>query len=468
MALPIRKLLLSFLVALIAFCHFANAFQGTCTTSSLSKSTPRPLVVLEVGGYLDSLGGGDNSNHDNQKPPDNAYAPKLPPPDTGSQQLPNQQYAQQQQSMPSYPQQAQPTTMNPYDQQQQYQQQQQDPYGQPQQQQFQQGMNPYGQKQKPRSLSDMISLEDDDDDPMGFFAGQQQQQPMIQQQPNPDDDTQDIDGAVLTEDMKQRAKASHDAPEEEASQGGQLFRSLMARAQERAAQQQIILQQQQQYMQPQQQQQTNADIQIPANAMDLSVEDQARLFREITALRQQGQQQQQQFQQQQFQQQQEHPALSSSYAKIQMPTYPYANPPNPEQKNFLPPGIGFDGRKIGRNRDAEIISTTADVYFAQLKRDSTTRNLARYAGDDDKANAVFHDAGIQEITGPQANPHLADRRANRDQEFVETVPEEMLLFQDYNEKPKDRSYSGVSYKEQIMARRNRRQQQEGNSNNKNH
>merc|ERR1712157_625797 len=56
--------------------------------------------------------------------------------------------------------------------------------------------------------------------------------------------------------------------------------------------------------------------------------------------------------------------------------------------NYLEAGIGFDGRKIGRNKDADAISNASDVYFAQLKKDSTTRDLARYSGDDTKANDV--------------------------------------------------------------------------------
>ena len=49
------------------------------------------------------------------------------------------------------------------------------------------------------------------------------------------------------------------------------------------------------------------------------------------------------------------------------------------------------GRPVGRNRDADSIANTADVYFAQLKRDSTVRTLARYAGDEEVADAVMQD-----------------------------------------------------------------------------
>ena len=65
-------------------------------------------------------------------------------------------------------------------------------------------------------------------------------------------------------------------------------------------------------------------------------------------------------------------------------------------------------RKVGRNRDADAIQNTADVYFAQLKRDSTVRGIARLRGDDETANAVFEDEKIEELKHLiSKNPHLA-------------------------------------------------------------
>ena len=67
-----------------------------------------------------------------------------------------------------------------------------------------------------------------------------------------------------------------------------------------------------------------------------------------------------------------------------------------------------DIRKTGRNQDADAIQNTADVYFAQLKRDSTVRGIARIRGDQDKANAVFQDEKIEELKSLiKENPHLA-------------------------------------------------------------
>jgi len=242
----------------------------------------------------------------------------------------------------------------------------------------------------------------------------------------------DIEGATMTDEMKARAKASHTA-EEEASQGGKMFRSLMERARQKAQLPPSALQQQQQQLQPQQQ----PNLQISPNAMDLSVEEQARLFREIMLKQQQAQR-----------------YSSTSYAQQQLPDYPYGDNMQGHNSPYLPPGIGFDGRKIGRNRDADIISTAADVYFAKLKLDSKTRNVARIAGDDEKANSVFHDPQIQEIKRPPENPHLLEQREN-ERDLLETSPEEMLIFKEYGDKGKnqERSYSGISYKEKIAQKK---------------
>lgn len=65
------------------------------------------------------------------------------------------------------------------------------------------------------------------------------------------------------------------------------------------------------------------------------------------------------------------------------------------------------GKPVGRNRDADAIANTADVYFAQLKRDSTVRTLARVKGDEEVAQSVFKDEGIKELEDLiHKNPYL--------------------------------------------------------------
>ena len=65
------------------------------------------------------------------------------------------------------------------------------------------------------------------------------------------------------------------------------------------------------------------------------------------------------------------------------------------------------GRPIGRNADADKIANTSDLYFAQLKRDSTVRTLGRIRGDDDVSEAVFEDDGIKQLDDLlKKNPYL--------------------------------------------------------------
>lgn len=102
-----------------------------------------------------------------------------------------------------------------------------------------------------------------------------------------------------------------------------------------------------------------------ANPGELSVEEQARMFREMMAGNQ--------------------------------------APPPPPMQRVQQPG----GRPVGRNADADKIANTSDLYFAQLKRDSTVRTLGRMRGDDEVSEAVFKDDGIKELDGLLlSNPYL--------------------------------------------------------------
>jgi hypothetical protein len=65
------------------------------------------------------------------------------------------------------------------------------------------------------------------------------------------------------------------------------------------------------------------------------------------------------------------------------------------------------GRPTGRNNDADSIANSADLYFAQLKRDSSVRTMARYGGRDDVADAVMGDDGIDQLNDLlKQNPYL--------------------------------------------------------------
>ena len=112
------------------------------------------------------------------------------------------------------------------------------------------------------------------------------------------------------------------------------------------------------------------------NPDELSVEEQARMFREMMA-QQQG-----------------------AAAAVPPPQQPVAAPERVSKTDRA-------GRPVGRNRDADTIANTADLYFAQLKRDSSVRTMAGIRGEDDVADEVFEDEGIKELEGLlKQNPHL--------------------------------------------------------------
>jgi hypothetical protein len=116
---------------------------------------------------------------------------------------------------------------------------------------------------------------------------------------------------------------------------------------------------------------------LAANPDELSVEEQARMFREMMAQQQAG------------------------AAAVQPPVPPLMDAPMRVAKTDRA------GRPVGRNRDADTIANTADLYFAQLKRDSTVRALARLRGEVDVAEKVFEDEGIRQLDDLlQKNPYL--------------------------------------------------------------
>ena len=113
-----------------------------------------------------------------------------------------------------------------------------------------------------------------------------------------------------------------------------------------------------------------APTQLPANPDALSVEEQARMFREMMAGNQ-------------------NPAS--------------AIPPPPVRTA----ATDRAGRPVGRNTDADKIANTSDLYFAQLKRDSTVRTIGRIQGNSEVSEAVFEDHGIKELDGLlKSNPYL--------------------------------------------------------------
>ena len=113
----------------------------------------------------------------------------------------------------------------------------------------------------------------------------------------------------------------------------------------------------------------------PEDAENLSVEEQAALFRQMMEQRQ----------------------------KQGATTY---SPPPPAPPTMIG-GLDAKGRKIGRNRDTDTIANTSDLYFAQLKRDSSVRNMARIQGDEEFADKVFADPSVKQLEVElKENPYL--------------------------------------------------------------
>ncbi|CAJ1968329.1 unnamed protein product [Cylindrotheca closterium] len=212
---------------------------------------------------------------------------------------------------------------------------------------------------------------------------------------------------------------------------------------------------------------------IPPNPMDLSIEEQAALFRQMMMEKQDPHAQEMaQFQKQQQQQERKmkdpyQAATPRVYGPPPDLRHPYSHPdpavslppPAPTRpKDYREYGTGPDGRKVGRNADADSVSNAADVYLAQLKRDSTTRNYARYAGDDQVANQVFHDPSIAEIHAPE-NPYREAQR-EKERELYDTVPEEMLIFQEYTKVEEYQAAPRMSYKEKLAQYKDKKEQQQ--------
>lgn len=167
--------------------------------------------------------------------------------------------------------------------------------------------------------------------------------------------------------------------EGEESQGGTRFKEMMSKAQDGAPNYPPPINPYANVI-PSSPNQSEQPEQPLANMENMSVEDQAALFRQMMSMQQQG-----------------------NGSDGQQHEVPAAKP-----KSFGPMGLDAKGRKIGRNRDADTIANTSDLYFAQLKRDSAVRTVARYSGDEEFAEKIFEDEAIHELEATyQVNPYLA-------------------------------------------------------------
>ena len=170
--------------------------------------------------------------------------------------------------------------------------------------------------------------------------------------------------AFLSPALRTKTTAIHMNPEdeenEEPASGSSRFKEMMAAAKTQQGQGAVPR------GRPIENPFLNPSAPPPVNPGDLSVEEQARMFREMMA-------------------------------GTAVPTPPPVRVAREDRA----------GRPVGRNSDADKISNTSDLYFAQLKRDSTVRTLARQRDDSNVSEAVFQDDGIKQLDDLlQNNPHL--------------------------------------------------------------
>ena len=235
------------------------------------------------------------------------------------------------------------------------------------------------------------------------------------------DEVKDVE---LSKDQIERIKRQN----EEESGSGEMFKKMLERAQQGSTLKASVQPPPETPPVP-----TQSSVPaLPDGFEKLSVEAQAALFRQLMASPQQEQ-------------------------------WPAAPGPRPEAKGQAM--VAADGRKIGRNKDADSLVNTSDVYFAQLKLDSAVRNQARREGDVDKAEAVFADPTIPELK-LHINPYMEEQR-KKELEMIETAADEMFTPEILGELRKEVNVNdrGVSYKEMLEQRKKAAQQQQSGGSN---
>ena len=226
--------------------------------------------------------------------------------------------------------------------------------------------------------------------------------------------TEGTKGAAVSKEQVEKIKLQN----EDESGGGEMFKKLLERAQQTGPKRPPPP-----VSPPPPPPAASTSPALPEGFEKLSVEAQAALFRQLMA----------------------------TPADTPPQQWPPAPGPRPEATGQA--RTAEDGRRIGRNRDADSMVNTSDVYFAQLKLDSAVRNRARYNGEVEKAEAVFADPSISEIK-LHINPFMEEQR-KKELEMVETAVDEMFTPEilGINQKPVDIHDRGISYKELLEQKR---------------
>jgi len=187
---------------------------------------------------------------------------------------------------------------------------------------------------------------------------------------------------------------------------------------------------------------------------------------------QQEQQPPQQYQQPPQQEQQPPPQQIQQQAPLSDPNEilnQLANQVQPQQQQQYqqaPPIMKDPNRPVGRNKDADQIANTSDMYFAQLKLDSKIRKRAFLSGDYDTSNKVFDDERVQNLPSElEKNPFIRavteQSKRNKDADLTtsedEALPTTLMYTTAELNKPK---YTpGLNYREKLKARQSKHQQQ---------
>lgn len=167
------------------------------------------------------------------------------------------------------------------------------------------------------------------------------------------------------------------------------------------------------------------------------------------------------------------PAPDPNNPNAQLPPPPPPPPPgymDPYAQYPQPPPVTTpqqpqpDGKRVGRNRDADTIANTADLYFAQLKLDSKIRKQALMRGDTENFNKAFEDDRVNQLKESlQDNPHiLAERRkAEKEEQILMEAAEKHVdvmneRTQDFKRVVEDVKFTGQNYKQKLMERKNRK------------
>jgi len=138
--------------------------------------------------------------------------------------------------------------------------------------------------------------------------------------------------------------------------------------------------------------------------------------------------------------------------------------------NFLPKPLPD---KKG-NKDTFDIQNSADLYLAQLKRDTIVRTEARVSGDITTANSPFSDDSVKQLGGYLSDELLELRREQlkketqggvdvqklqqeiEEEEAAKAVVEEARLERIRVKRSKESSTVGLSYREKLAAVKRRK------------